>query len=72
MKLNGFQKWMLRQGLGRARYEFILSILDGPIGEMIDAVLQGRLSVGLSKLNEAQKQLEEIVSKYGIRLPTIP
>ena len=70
MTLNGFQKWMIRQGLGKDRYTLIIGILEGPIGIMIDAVLKGRPSEVLAQASKAQAHLEEILKPYGIRLPS--
>lgn len=68
MKFSSFNSWALRQLLGRARYEIIMTFLQGPFGILLDLMLSGKVSGGVEKLNAATQQVEEVARGYGITI----
>lgn len=53
MKFNWWQKQLIKQAAGTKRGELVVVILSGPLGEMIDLLVGGKLSAALAKSDEA-------------------
>ena len=61
MKLSWWQKQLIRQAAGTKRGELVIVILSGPLGEMIDLLVGGKLSAALAKSSEAVSHFLEVV-----------
>lgn len=62
MNLPGWLKWALRRAIGTARGNVAISLLEGPIGALLDSVaFRGRGTGELERItNQAQKAIDDI------------
>lgn len=66
MKFNWWQRQLIKQAAGTKRGELVVVILSGPLGDMIDLLVGGKLSAALAKSDEALSHVLAVIrTKVG-------